>query len=147
MKQDALKSGKFKPASLEVLHQESRNWLSTVAFWKDEVRFMHNLIVKNFIFFFSNDQKGSLDALVKKITEIEETKLNVLKAEVVNHEKRLSDHLKYQVDLDLQDFRTEHTGITEHFNLFQNNYRMLKSELFRLAESAMKEKDMKRLVS
>ncbi len=147
MKSDSLKNSNPKLVSLEELHQESRNWLSAVAFWKDEIRFMRNLIVKNFVYFFSNDHKGSLEALVNKISEIDETRLNVLKSEVINHEKNLSDHLKYNTELDMQNFRIEHANISKHFNLFLNNYRLIKSELFRLSENAMKEKDIKRLVS
>lgn len=147
MKSDSLKTGKLQLISLEDLHQQSQNWLSTLAFWKDEIRFMHNLINKNFVYFFSKDQKGSLDALVNKISEIEETKLNILKSEVVNHEKNLSDHMKYNTDLDMQNFRLEHADITKHFDVFLNNYRLIKRELFRLAENALKEKDIKRLVS
>ena len=33
-------------AGLNVLHQESREWLSTVAFWKDETRFFTDLLNK-----------------------------------------------------------------------------------------------------
>lgn len=147
MKSDSLKTSKLQLISLEDLHQQSQNWQSTLAFWKDEIRFMHNLINKNFVYFFSNDQKGSLDALVNKISEIEETRLNSLKSEVVNHEKNLSDHMKYNTDLDMQNFRSEHAAISKHFDLFLTNYRLIKRELFRLAENALKEKDIKRLVS
>jgi hypothetical protein len=143
----SLKNRDLKQFSLEDLHQESQTWLSTIAFWKDEVRFMHNLINKNFVYFFTSDEKGSLNALIKKLTEIEKARLDTLKTKVVNHEKRLFSDLKTHTELDKQNFRKEHLTILKDFYLFQNNYRLIKSELFRVAEKAMKEKNMKQLVS
>ena len=34
-------------ASLDVLHQESREWLETIAFWQDETKFFANLLNKD----------------------------------------------------------------------------------------------------
>ncbi|MCK5441193.1 MAG: hypothetical protein KAJ23_04820, partial [Maribacter sp.] len=33
-------------AGLDVLHQESREWQETIAFWKDETKFFANLLRK-----------------------------------------------------------------------------------------------------
>ena len=33
-------------AGLDVLHQESQEWLDTIDFWKDETRFFANLLQK-----------------------------------------------------------------------------------------------------
>ena len=33
-------------ASLDVLHQESREWIDTIAFWKDEIKFFSNILDK-----------------------------------------------------------------------------------------------------
>jgi uncharacterized protein YfkK (UPF0435 family) len=147
MKSPTLKNPNLEQLSLEELHQESRNWLSTIAFWKDEVRFMHNLINKNFVYFISKDQKGSLDALLNKVTEIEKEKLNALKTSVINHEKHLSDSLKNLTDLNINNFLDEHRKISKDFVSFKVNYRLFKGELFRLAEEVLKEKDIKKLVS
>jgi hypothetical protein len=35
--------------SLEVLHQQTREWLSEMALWKDEIRFFRSLINKRLI--------------------------------------------------------------------------------------------------
>ncbi|SRR5690606_2978857 len=147
MNADELKNSLPKQTMLEKLHEESRNWLSSIAFWKDEIRFMHRLINDNFVYFLAKDQAGSFNALQTKIRESVETRLNVLKVEVVNHEKRISDHLKYDIDLDFQFFTKEHENIANDIARFQTNYRLVKTELFNQAEEVLKEKDIKKLVA
>jgi len=147
MKSPTLENRNLEKINLEELHQESRSWLSSVAFWNDEVRFMHNLINNNFVYFVSKDQKGSLNALINKITAIEKVDLETLKMKVIKHEEILSHHLKNHTAFDLNNFNKEHQTISNDFAIFQNNYRLLKGELFRLAEEVLKEKDLKRLVS
>jgi tRNA U34 5-carboxymethylaminomethyl modifying GTPase MnmE/TrmE len=146
MKTTIFENQKFEPISLGKLHQESRNWLSAIAFWKDEVRFMQNLINKNFVYFFSNNDKDSLKVLLKRIQEMEKTKLDTLKKKVINHEKHLADYSKNKTDFNEQIVRKEHAVLTNDLDLFQTNYRLIKTELFRLAEEVLKEKDIKQLV-
>ncbi len=147
MKSPTFENKKFEPISLEKLHKESRHWLSVIAFWKDEVRFMQNLINKNFIYLFSKNDKDSLKALLKRIQEIEKTKLESLKTKVINHEKHLANYSKNKTDFNEQIVKKEHTILSNDMDLFQTNYRLIKTELFRLAEEVMKEKDIKQLVS
>ena len=147
MKSPTSENRNLEKISLEKLHQESRNWLSSVAFWNDEVRFMHNLINNNFVYFVSKDRKGSLNALINKITAIEKVDLEALKIKVIKHEEVLSHHLKNHTAFDLDSFNNEHQKISKDFAIFQNNYRLLKGELFRMAEEVLKEKDLKQLVN
>ncbi len=147
MKTLTVKKRNLKHINLEELHQESRTWLSSISFWKDEVSFMHNLINKNFVYFFSTEKRGSLDALIKKITEIEKIKLNALELQVINHEKHLADYLRNRIEVDEENFKKEHATISHDLDLFQTNYRLIKTELFRVAEKVIKEKDIKQLIS
>ena len=147
MKSISLKKRLLDQFTTEELHNESKTWLSTIAFWKDEVKFMHQLINQNFVYFFSNDDKGSLNALLDKITTIEKTKLDVLKSKVINHEKILADYIKFGTELDEEAFKKDHGAISKEFDLFQSNYRMVKSEIFRFAESVLKNKDIKKILS
>ena len=147
MKSISLKKRLLDQFTIQELHEESKIWLSTIAFWKDEVKFMHHLINENFVYFLSNDEKGSLNALLKKITEIEKNKLDTLKTKVIHHEKTLSNYLQYGKELDEEKFKNDHENISKEFDFFQNNYRLVKSEIFRFAENVLKKKDIKQILS
>lgn len=111
-------------ASLDVLHQESREWLETIAFWKDETKFFANLLNKN-----KNKTSEYLDML-KNLDKIHENLFDYLEDDIKQHERFLSRLIKGQKGLSDMDYREKHRKLGERIDLFTNDFREFKKMVF-----------------
>jgi hypothetical protein len=69
-------------AGLDVLHFESKEWLETIALWKDEVKFFDNLLKKTEASGNKNpDHQKMLKDLEDSIAEHEQLLSKIIKAE------------------------------------------------------------------
>ena len=123
------KSSFLLEAPLEVLHNESQEWLEEIEFWKDEAAFFYSFIIEktklNPSAFITKDAKD----IEKHLIYVSAEKLNDLKIEVQEHEKflyRLIDNVK----LDDQLYRSRHKAITEKIHLFENEFKEMKRKIF-----------------
>tara|TARA_R110000744_G_scaffold379259_1_gene496873 strand:- start:960 stop:1361 length:402 start_codon:yes stop_codon:yes gene_type:complete len=111
-------------ASLEMLHQESIEWLETIAFWKDETKFFANLL-KN------KDSKSSEFAkMLENLNKIHENLFDYLEDDIVLHEKLLSRLHKGEKGLSDWDYREKHRSLGERIDLFTNDFREFKKMVF-----------------
>ena len=111
-------------ASLEMLHQESIEWLDTIAFWKDETKFFANLL-KN------KDSKSSEFAkMLENLNKIHENLFDYLEDDIVLHENLLSRLHKGEKGLSDWDYREKHRSLGERIDLFTNDFREFKKMVF-----------------
>ncbi|MCB0689237.1 MAG: hypothetical protein KDC53_22015, partial [Saprospiraceae bacterium] len=71
---------------LEDLHQQSREWLSDVAFWQDEADFLKRLIDKNFVHLMTGEGLSTAIRLSEKISNLRNTELKNLFEMIKLHE-------------------------------------------------------------
>ena len=121
-------------AGLEVLHEQSREWLSEIAFWKDEAAFFYSLMVKKTLDFVPLDSEKEISHIEKELISITADDLNELQKSVERHESFLTDLLEY-VNKDPKNYREEHEKITNQITAFEQRFKTLKKEVFAFVEN------------
>ncbi|GIV34423.1 MAG: hypothetical protein KatS3mg031_1958 [Chitinophagales bacterium] len=117
-------------ASIDVLHYESKEWLSELAYIKDELTFFMDLL-KSKSFKLRKEQQRqhileNMDKLAQSIT-VE------LENEIRSHEKQLAEMLSNHDGSDA-DFRNKHRQLKAKVERLINDIRTLKMLVFDLAE-------------
>lgn len=115
-------------AGLDVLHQESREWLETISFWKDETKFFANLLE-------TKEAKASEYAeMLKNLDKIHENLFDYLEEDIKLHERFLSNLQKGQKGLSDWDYREKHRNLGERMDLFTRDFREFKKMVFGYAK-------------
>ena len=111
-------------AGLDVLHQESREWLDTISFWKDETRFFGNILEKREV------KESEYGKMLNYLDKIHENLFDYLTEDIRDHEKLLSRLEKGEKGIADGDYREEHKRLGESMVLFENDFREFKKMVF-----------------
>jgi hypothetical protein len=117
-------------AGLEVLHEESLEWLNEITFWRDETAFFYSLIVTRIPETLAETKK-ELEKIEKELISISTDELNELENKVTEHEKLL----RYLVDCreeDQSDYRQKHLELSQKIHLLEKRLKTLKKNIFGL---------------
>ena len=115
-------------AGLNVLHQESREWLDTIAFWKHETKFFADLLNKKEI------KESEFGKMLKYLDKIHENLFDYLSDDIKEHEKLLARLEKGEKGIADGDYRDEHRRLSESMVLFENDFREFKKMVFGYAK-------------
>ena len=132
--------------SPETMHKGSLNWLSELRFAKDEQLFFDDLVKSYTLQFIDSKHFKESKKIVDQLST-QQRETDVLIDTIVNHEKGLNimvdgiDQLKEE-----NAYKDEHGKLIIQVSLFLKNYRTLKSELFTLIKSIIKEGKQKLLL-
>lgn len=111
-------------AGLNVLHQESREWQETVAFWKDETRFFADLLQKK------ESKLSEYGKMLQNLDEIHKNLFDYLADDIVAHERQLSRLYKEEKGLADGDYREKHASLNKRMHLFSNDFKEFKKMVF-----------------
>lgn len=118
------------PQSLEGLHYESRQWLETLAFWKDETKFFASLLGKQ-------QRKETTGAdpseMLRNLDRLHEMLYDYLSEEILQHERLLSDIEKGTVALADNAYRDQHRQLRDKMEVFKKDFRKFKGMVFSYA--------------
>ncbi|MEZ4970643.1 MAG: hypothetical protein R2814_13495 [Flavobacteriaceae bacterium] len=109
---------------LNALHRESREWLNTVAFWKDEARFFKDLLDKEKV------DASDYGQMLQYLDKIHETLFDYLAEDIVAHESLLSRLIEGKKGLADQDYREKHTILRGQMDLFTKDFIEFKKMVF-----------------
>ena len=115
-------------AGLDVLHQESREWQETIAFWKDETKFFANLLRKK------ETSASDYGKMLRNLDKIHENLFDYLADDIVDNERLLSRLEKGEKGLADGDYREKHRGLKERIDLFTNDFKEFKKMVFGYAK-------------
>ncbi|RTE52392.1 hypothetical protein EHW67_19645 [Arenibacter aquaticus] len=115
---------KLLGVALNVLHQESREWLNRIAFWKDEALFFGELLDRKQI---SESQYGQV---LHYLDKIHVALFDYLTEAIVAHQKLLSRMEQGEEKLADDDYREKHQSLKEQMDLFTNDFREFKKMVF-----------------
>ena len=115
-------------AGLDILHQESNEWLDTIAFWKDEAKFFVNLLNKKEV------KESEYGKMLKNLDKIHENLFDYLANDIIDHEKLLSRLQKGEKGLADMDYRQKHRTLKKRMDLFTNDFREFKKMVFGYAK-------------
>ena len=99
-------------AGLDVLHQESKEWQETVAFWKDETKFFANLLHKK------EPKVSEYGKMLQNLDKIHQNLFDYLADDIVEHERLLSRLQKGEKGLSDGDYREKHRVLKNRMDLF-----------------------------
>jgi len=132
--------------SPETMHKGSLNWLSELRFAKDEQLFFDDLVKSYTLQLIDSKHFKESKKIVDQLSA-QQKETDVLIDTIVNHEKGLNimvdgiDQLKEE-----NAYKDEHGKLIIQVSLFLKNYRILKTELFTLIKSIIKEGKQKLLL-
>ncbi|WP_055443443.1 hypothetical protein [Lacinutrix himadriensis] len=118
-------------AGLDVLHFESREWLETIDFWKDEIRFFNDLLKKKEA---SEKNNAAYENMLKNLDKVHADLFNDLKESVVEHEQLLSKIELAEKGLSDNNYREKHAQLLARMNTFTKDFKTFKSILFDYAK-------------
>jgi len=122
-------------ASLEVLHEQSCEYLNEISFMKTEITFFNTLLNKNAGRQFSTEQSAAISK--QMITFIGKT-LNALNKKLMEHERWLADIIKTDTLGRQQSYREVHRDLTKEMVACREKFVRLKKKVFSFAKNWVK---------
>jgi hypothetical protein len=121
-------------ASLATLHAESREWLSELNFWNEEMSCFYKLLHKNATS--SGFPTSELADLEKEMIRITSEDLIRVKNEVETHERTLGAIMKNTSFGEQRQYRERHKMILDDIYALQLAIRRFKKSVFALVKKA-----------
>ncbi|WP_213521968.1 hypothetical protein [Nonlabens sp.] len=119
-------------AALDVLHYENAEWLDTIAFWKDEIRFFENLLKKKEA---SGKNQTDYNKMLQNLDAIYKDLFQDLEDDVKQHEKLLSDIEQGHNGMSDAYYREQHLHLLSKIETFTTNFRIFKKIIFNYVKS------------
>lgn len=112
---------------LDRLHPESREWLQTIAFWKDETRFFRDLL--------ENKKKsmGNLSEygnILEDLDRVHADLFDYLADDISEHEIFLFKLLKAEKGIADAEYREKHQKLKSRMDIFERDFRAFKRMVF-----------------
>ena len=120
---------------LETLHEQSIEWLSDIAFWRDEVAFLYALEVKGTLKETPMNAKSRLDKIESELEQFTGGEIDSLYNEVMAHERFLDNLLSSKRE-DEVGYREKHLQISEKIDSFNLRFKILKREIFDIVKES-----------
>jgi hypothetical protein len=120
-------------AGLDVLHQESTEWLNEIDFWRDEAYFFYTLITNKAWSAVPSASGPLLQKIESELSAITLNDLNRLSEEVSEHEALLGSLIATKF-ADPSAYRDTHRELGEKFSAFAARFRALKMQVFELVK-------------
>lgn len=114
-------------AGLDLLHQESQEWLDTISFWKDEIKFFDKLLDR------SEPIEANLKVYRSMLDHLEKLHgdfLNQLYEDVIDHEKLLAKLEKKEQGLAHWDYREKHRRLNRQIHTMSEDIKAFKKVVF-----------------
>jgi hypothetical protein len=124
-------------ASLDVLHAQSVEWLSEIAFWRDETAFIYTLVLKKTLKSLPVNAESAIEQIESELILLSSGDLDDLEKAVEQHEIFLGDLLESKY-LSERNYRGKHEQLMLKFCEFERRFKDLKREVFQLVERSSK---------
>ena len=118
-------------ASLEVLHEQSREYLKEIDFMKVEITFFNKLLNKNAGKQFPTEQAA---ALGKRMVKFVTRSLPDLRKKITEHERSLSDIIRTDTLGRQEYYREIHRDLTKEMSMCRDTFIRLKKKVFSFAK-------------
>ena len=114
-------------AGLDVLHQESTDWLEDIAFWKDEAKFFDKLLNQKYP---KEENKYVYLNMLEMLRKIHGNFINQLEDNVREHESMLAKLEQNKAGQSDWDYRKKHREIKSQIETMRNEFRAFKRIIF-----------------
>ena len=130
---------KKETTSTQEFHATSKNWISSLEFTDDELRFIENLICS---YVFEPDTPNLFERLQdykERLQDIQLRKKDLAKW-LLDHENELSGLLESQQVKKDASYAQRHRELQVEFLLFYQDFQQLKSEIFNYAGGILRKR-------
>jgi len=132
-------------AEYQQLYVLTEHWKSDLEFYIGDLRFLHHLIEKYFVWFASKEHLDEMRNLAVRLSEIGK-KCDKLLEQTSKHLSHLAELIDDPFKYDSHKFRTEHEQLENEMASFVKKFRDIKKETFAVSEKVI-ENEVKRLSS
>ncbi|MDX1328423.1 MAG: hypothetical protein R3299_12025 [Arenibacter sp.] len=115
-------------SGLDILHQESKEWLNIIDFWNDESRFFSDLLDKK------EPMHPEKKEMLKYLDKVHLSLFQYLKEDIIAHEKHLSNLLKGEKGITTGEYVEKHMDLREQLHLFTMDFKEFKKMVFNYAK-------------
>jgi hypothetical protein len=122
--------------SIEDLHWESRDWLSEIRTWQEEVVFYQKLLNKIQTRVKSQDAKTQWDHFQNILQEMQNNILLPYQRQLEEHEEYLYNLVVNKAVVNDQFYREVHKKYANQVKAFSSDFKQLKKKLFGFIEQA-----------
>ncbi|WP_158976447.1 hypothetical protein [Cellulophaga sp. L1A9] len=120
-------------AGLDVLHFESEEWLSNIAFYKEETAFFADLLKKTKT---TDAAQEAYSQILKDLDAVHEELFDSLSNDIANHERLLSRLELGERGLSDADYREKHRQLNNRMESFISTFRQFKMLVFNYVKNA-----------
>lgn len=140
------KSDYLYAADLSELYVLAEHWKSDMDFYKDELRFLHDLVDKYFIWLTSKENIDHTREVALRLRQAEEER-SIVASGIRHHLHRIGQMIVGPAAGDEQDFREEHILLEDKMTDLVKNIRALKKEVFALTEHVIESEKLQHLLT
>ena len=135
----------FGKSNWEELYFLAKHWKSDLEFYKDDLRFLHNLIGKYLIWITKKENLESVADIRKKEHELT-LRCKELHQKVSTHLDMASIIVKGGREADKKDFFTTHGELENEMADFVKTFRQSRKEVFKVTEYVMDSEELRNIL-
>lgn len=133
-------------ADWKELYVLTEHWASDLAFYGDDLRFLHHLLRSYYMWLFMQERADKGAEVAKRLEELE-TRRDALARQTQKHLTHLADLIDDPFKYDSHEFRKEHAVLEEEITHFVKDFRSCKNEAFALSKQLVSSEEFLRQVS
>lgn len=133
-------------ADWKELYVLTEHWASDLAFYGDDLRFLHHLLSSYYMWLFMEERADKGTEVVKWLEALE-TRRDALARQTQKHLTHLADLIDDPFKYDSHEFRQEHAELEEEITHFVKDFRDCKKEVFALSKHVVSSEEFLRQVS
>lgn len=128
------------------LYVLTEHWKSDLEFFKDDLRFLHHLIDKYFIWIIRKDNVTAVREIIKNLHELKKQSEDLLKR-VGIHLTHLADLIDNPFKYDSHEFRSEHERLEDDIVAFIKSFRTNRKQTFLITEHVIESEKLGALLN
>ncbi|MDN3670531.1 hypothetical protein QWY93_14505 [Echinicola jeungdonensis] len=127
---------KWERKNLEGIYVLTEHWQSDLFFFDDEIKFLKLLMEKYFLWFIEEINIEYSRVLAGKLTSLEKRRAELVK-KVSDHQKEISRPIQNNEKVVGAQLLDNHESLEVLWSNFIKDFRVVKKEMFRLAEEGL----------
>ncbi len=127
------------------LYVLTEHWKSDLLFYRDDLKFLHKLLQRYFIWITKEENLGAVRSLGQSILGDTKTCNDLLK-KIKEHLSHLANIIDEPFKNDANEFRTEHEELEDHISQFIKGVREHRKQVFTLTEHVLDSEHLEHLL-
>ncbi|TYB79512.1 hypothetical protein [Bizionia myxarmorum] len=137
------KDNYIQEATWEQLYVLTEHWKSDILFYKDDLRFLHHLIDKYFMWISKKENIDMVSAIEVGLIEMDKKCVSLLES-LDKHLHHLAELIDDPFIFVADTFRVEHEGLEDNLSQFLKDFRKNRKEVFAITEHIIDGEEMLR---